>query len=160
MKITERIIWLAALIVLIAVLLITRSELNNMREWVDKQNEQLMELDNLIDEVLTDASSGSDETDSGTDQITEFEIRRLTQSGLDNPISDLKKDLIERADLIQFDGILGGTMRIPTTESVTILYGGWAYAVFEDGHINGGMLLEYEVENGKITWKVLHSKLF
>jgi hypothetical protein len=35
----------------------------------------------------------------------------------------------------------------------------YAFATFEDGHIQGEMLLSYEVSNGKIEWKRLWAEL-
>jgi hypothetical protein len=157
----ERIIWSVIAITLLILVLISRHELNQMSTWVEEQNEQLLKLDTLIDEVMTgEASPSIDHQTKAISSITDFEIDQLKKLGLENPIQDLKNDLIERSELIQYDGVLGGTMRILTHDSIALLHGGWVYAVFEDGHISGGMLLEYSVQNGVINWKILQTKLF
>jgi hypothetical protein len=157
----ERIIWGTIIITLLLLVIISRNELMQMSTWVEEQNEQLHKLDSLIDDVLTDASSNSTNIISGNNSsITDFEINLLTKLGLENPVQDLKNDLMERSDLIQFEGVLGGTMRILSPDSIVLLQGGWVFAVFEDGHIAGSMLLEYSVQNGIIDWSVLQTKLF
>ena len=72
----------------------------------------------------------------------------------------LVDDLLGRAELIPFDGILGGTMGFYTPDNIYILSNRWVYARFEDGHIGGEMLLEYRIEaDGAISWSVLRAEL-
>lgn len=157
----ERIIWSFLVIALLVLVILSKQELNHMSDWVEKQNEQLQKLDSLIEDVLTSASTETIDHQSGDiSSITVFEIQQLRKLGLENPLSDLKNDLMQKSDLIKFDGVLGGTMRILSHDSIALLHGGWAYAVFEDGHISGGMLLEYNVKQGVIEWKLLQTKLF
>lgn len=157
----ERIIWSFLVIALLVLVILSKQELNHMSDWVEKQNEQLQKLDSLIEDVLTSALTETIDHQSGDiSSITVFEIQQLRKLGLENPLSDLKNDLIQKSDLIQFDGELDGTMRILSHNSIALLHGGWAYAVYEDGHISGGMLLEYSVHQGVIEWKILQTKLF
>jgi hypothetical protein len=157
----ERIIWSIVVVTLLVLLIINKQELNQMSVWVDEQNEQLQKLDSLIDDVLISGSSESIvQRSNEIGSITDFEIQQLKKLGLENPVFDLKNDLMQKSELIQFDGVLGGTMRIISPGSISLLHGGWAYAVFEDGHINGGMLLEHSVQQGVIEWKILQTKLF
>lgn len=82
----------------------------------------------------------------------------LKTNNIDDLISHLKTDLKERKDLIPYKGVLGGTMGFYDDESIHILNYKWVYAHFEDGHIGGEMLLEYDIsEDGKIYWKVIAS---
>ncbi len=93
-----------------------------------------------------------------TSPLTSFETRMLQQKGLANPVEDLKRDLLNRDDLIDHDGVLGGTMRFSSPDEIRILNSRWVLAFFEDGHIRGTMLLEYDVlREGEIDWKVLAS---
>ena len=72
----------------------------------------------------------------------------------------LVMDLLDRSDLIPFDGVLGGTMGFYTPDNVFVLSNRWVYARFEDGHIGGEMLLEYRIDGvGGIDWTVLHAEL-
>lgn len=82
----------------------------------------------------------------------------LKTNNIDDLISHLKTDLKERKDLIPYKGVLGGTMGFYDDKSIHILNYKWVYAHFEDGHIGGEMLLEYDIsEDGKINWKVIAS---
>lgn len=75
-------------------------------------------------------------------------------------IERIKRDLMEHPGLIPFEGRLGGTMGFYDPSSIHVLSDTWVYARFEDGHVQGGMLLEYDVgENGEIAWEVLEARL-
>jgi len=92
--------------------------------------------------------------------LSNFEVNRLKRQGLDDPVRDITDDLLKRNDLIQHEGIMGGTMAFYTPENIYILSPQWVFAYFEDGHIRGEMLLQYTVEsNGTLTWEVIESYL-
>jgi uncharacterized coiled-coil protein SlyX len=75
---------------------------------------------------------------------------------INDPINYLKKDLIKRNDLIPYTGVLGGAMGFYDENSIHVLNYKWIYAYFEDGHIGGEILLEYNIlEDGRINWKVI-----
>lgn len=166
--IIERIVWFVIVLFLGFSLYSMRSDLSEMDGWVEAQNEQLLQ----IDSVLTDAERRLDATRAHSDQNTQptqsdigtmlaqWEIRDLQAAGLQNPIQELKEDLKSKPEIISIDGVLGGSMRIFSTDDITILPGQWAFANFEDGHITGAMLLSFTVENGNIVWSVLESKQF
>ncbi len=72
----------------------------------------------------------------------------------------LKRDLMDREGLIPFEGQLGGTMDFYDPDSIYVLSDRWVYAEFTDGHLQGGMLLEYALEpDGEIRWRVLEARL-
>ena len=72
----------------------------------------------------------------------------------------IKADLTEHPELIPFEGTLGGTMGFYDPENIYVLSDKWVYARFEDGHIQGGMLLEYSLgPDGEISWQVLEARL-
>lgn len=155
----ERIVWIIATILILFLYLNERQEVGQINEWVQKQNEQLLELDS----VLTDIGSNtiSDSLAHGSeDWVFDSEIRYLIDNGLTNPIIQLKEDLVNRDDLIPVDGVLGGTMRVYSTDQIRILPGRYVFAVFEDGHIQGNLILQYEVKDGQISWKIIESSLF
>lgn len=155
----ERTIWIIAIMLLLFLYLNERQEVEQINEWVQKQNEQLVELDS----VLTNLSSPSisDSLANGSqDWVFDSEIRYLTDNGLSNPLIQLKEDLVNRDDLIPVEGVLGGTMRVYSTDQIRILPGRYVFAVFEDGHIQGNLILQYEVKDGQISWKIIESSLF
>jgi hypothetical protein len=168
----ERIAWFVVVLILGISLFILRSDLREMTTWIELQNEQLLEIDSMLDraEQRMDDIRLSETQDAAQPEIRpsepsftnlavpEYELRRLRQVGFDNPVNDLKNDLMSKTEIIPVDGILGGTMRIYSDEDIIVLPGRWVYAQFEDGHITGSMLLEYDVRDGVIIWTVLNSK--
>ncbi|MBN1824723.1 MAG: hypothetical protein JW958_00570 [Candidatus Eisenbacteria bacterium] len=107
----------------------------------------------------TAAPEAEEETaadDASPSPLSDTDIRLLRKQGLEDPERDLIADLRSRTDLIPFDGVHGGTMFF---SNIVILPGGSAFALFEDGHIAGRMLLGYEVEAGRIDWTMLHATL-
>ncbi|GAB3535440.1 hypothetical protein GCM10027443_24550 [Pontibacter brevis] len=85
--------------------------------------------------------------------LSESDIRRLQQKGLQNPETDLMNDLNRKQSrLIPAEGTLGGTMAIRDSR---ILNDRYALAYYEDGHTGGYMLLKYTVSNGNINWNVI-----
>jgi len=76
---------------------------------------------------------------------------------LADPVNDLRSDIKPHPELI------------PITPSPTLRWGigpvvllstKWAFAPYEDGHIMGHILLEYDVlSGGKIRWKILSAGL-
>jgi len=71
----------------------------------------------------------------------------------------LKSDLRKHPELIPYDGVLGGTMGFYDSKGIRVLSGRWVFAGFDDGHINGYMLLSYRLNDGKISWEVIDSYL-
>jgi hypothetical protein len=85
------------------------------------------------------------------------DIESLRNQGLSNPAIQLRDSLQAHPELIPYKAVLGGTMRF---EGVVVLRPPFIFAEFEDGHIGGSMLLEYEVlDQRKISWKRLWSRL-
>src|SRR5690606_10071432 len=141
MKLVERIVWLTAVIVSLVLYFNARQELTHIESWVEDLNTELNLLDNTINTLLNADSLTVEGPSLEFDHISESDIRILKLRGLDNPVLDLKQDLMQKTDLIAFDGVLGGTMKIYQEEQIILLPGFYAMAVFEDGHIQGGMLL-------------------
>lgn len=85
---------------------------------------------------------------------------RLMRLGLRDPVSAITHDLMNRPELIPYEGVLGGTMGFYSPGNIHILSSKWVFAYFEDGHIRGEMLLEYSVESdGSLSWRVIDSHL-
>lgn len=89
--------------------------------------------------------------------LDEADLEDLRRRGLSEPAAQLRDSLEAHPEIIPYDGVLGGTMRF---NEVDLLQPSFAFAEFDDGHIDGSMLLEYEVlDNGRIAWKRLWSRL-
>ena len=81
----------------------------------------------------------------------------LRQKGLTDPPRQLRDSLAAHPELIPFDPVLGGTMSF---NEIALLQSPFVFANFDDGHIDGSILLEYEVEVGSsIHWKRLWARL-
>jgi hypothetical protein len=168
----ERIAWFTVVLVLGISLFIVRSDLNEMKTWIELQNEQLLQIDSMLDRAEQRMDNlRSDEIQNIPRPefraaepvfhnliLPEHELNQLRQIGLENPVNDLKSDLMSKPEIIPVDGVLGGTMQIFSNDDIIVLPGRWVYAQFEDGHIVGSVLLEYEIRDGKVLWTVLNSK--
>ena len=87
----------------------------------------------------------------GSPPLSGSDIKMLEEKGLKNPVEDIINDLKKHSGLIPLEAVLGGTMQF---NMVRIITDKWVLASFEDGHIGGYMLLEYDVSSGGyITWK-------
>ncbi|MDF2591799.1 MAG: hypothetical protein K0S75_1265 [Clostridia bacterium] len=94
-------------------------------------------------------------------QLQESEVQQLKEKGLKDPEKDLKLDLMKRQDLIPYKAVLGGEMGVYSEANIHIISAKWAAAYFDDGHINGIMLLKYNIQkDGKIRWYVMDSFLY
>jgi hypothetical protein len=89
-----------------------------------------------------------------------FDLALLKDQGLEDPVADLIADLQQHPELIPHPGVLGGVMRWTSADEIRVLSRRWIYAVFDDGHIGGESLLQYDLRaEGQISWKVLESQL-
>lgn len=141
-----------------------QSELAEQKKQNEKLEEKLQETERNLQEEISAIKQELETANKKLEnlpQITDFEIEQLKQKGLKDPVKDLKTDLMNRKDLIPYKGVLGGTMNFFTEEHIHIISSKWAAAYFEDGHINGIMLLRYNVfKDGKIRWYVMDSYLY
>ena len=90
--------------------------------------------------------------------LEEHEIAALRAGGLQDPITELREDLLRRPDLIPFEGTMGGRMQFVPT-GIALLSPEWIYARFEDGHVTGSCLLAFDVlPSGEISWRRLAAR--
>jgi len=84
----------------------------------------------------------------------------LKKEGRTDPRGRLVEDLLARDDLIPWEGIHGGTMKIYDPSLVWFAGPRWCVAWAEDGHIGGFMLLRFEEDDdGNPQWRLLDSAL-
>jgi|SRR5690554_4089383 len=85
-------------------------------------------------------------------------LRELTD--WENPKEKIIDNLVSRPDLIPHEAVLGGTMGFYDVNDIHLLNDKWVLAAFEDGHIGGYMLLEFEIAaDDSIDWQVMGSYL-
>ena len=73
----------------------------------------------------------------------------------------IKNDLIKNTEKFEIEGVKGGTVKFNNLDKINIINEKWVIAYFDDGHIDGEILLEYKIEsNGKIIWRVVDKYLY
>ena len=166
----ERIIWvsLVSVIVIISIPVITKYQttlnLFNQRvlEFEAEKTNWMQREANLTSQVADLIT----ESEKHSQLISTFPannpdvINGLKRQGFDGNVQDIINDLIKHNELIPYAGVLGGKMGFYNKEKVYVLSDKWVYAHFDDGHINGYMLLSYSVNNEAISWEVIDSYLF
>ncbi|MFC1489593.1 hypothetical protein ACFL6K_00115 [Candidatus Latescibacterota bacterium] len=142
----ERWLWLVLSLILIALIVFLNSQAVKHKNFIDILNakyedleeKQTVEENNLIINLIGD---------------------NIRITGENKLIIDY---LVKHPELIPFPGVLGGKMRfVPNSKyDIRVLTPQWIYAIFEDGHIRGHMLLEYNISNGNdITMKSIDAYL-
>ena len=95
-----------------------------------------------------------------TNLLDEFQIKTLNRRGLSDPVSQLSADVMSHPELIPLEGVVGGTMGFRAPEDITILSPSWVFARFDDGHVVGSCLLEYEISpDTTIHWKLIKAQM-
>lgn len=164
----ERLIWIALLSVtiVISVLVISKYQttltlINQTVTELEKEKTTWTQKDaKLISEISdlkAQAAKASEVIKSfpTSDPLIAIEHERKGLNGGENQVID---DLLKNNELIPFKGELGGKMSF-FKEKIFVISDKWVLAYFEDGHINGNMLLSYSVKNGNISWNVIDSYL-
>ena len=92
--------------------------------------------------------------------IQNEEIVTLKRLGLSDPYRQLPASLADHPELIPYPGVLGGTMAFHDLDDVILLAGRWVVAPFDDGHVLGYGLFEYQVTpGGHIHWKRVAARM-
>ena len=152
-RIAERLVWTGFMVFLVVVLFIYMLRGAGLEQDLAEANQEnlrlQMHLARYTDrEVQVPAQVG----------LTNADVRRLHRLGLSNPAQRLAEDLAGQPELIPHEPVLGGQMYF-VPEGIHVLNDRWVLAVFEDGHIRGQALFEYEVAYGNITWQLVDSYL-
>ncbi len=153
------IFWLVIVMVffIVSIILIGKViRLNSqLEQFQEAQSTLVMRVDSL--RALTQTAVRS-EGDIPT-LLTSFDIAQMQRRGLEDPVKAIRGDLQNSSDLIEQEGVLGGTMQF-YEDRIYVLTNRWVLAYFDDGHIAGYMWLEYSVNaEGEIAWQVKDSYL-
>ena len=159
----ERITWLSLLIVsvVISVFIIVKYQTNLTHQkvadiegeravWTEKKEDVTSQISDLL----------AQNKNSALPINNPAVITPLKQQGFEGSLEDIINDLMEHNELIPYDGVLGGTMGFYDRDNIYVLSDKWVFAYFDDGHINGYILLNYSINKGTISWKVIDSYLF
>ncbi|AHK80226.1 hypothetical protein M911_14895 [Ectothiorhodospira haloalkaliphila] len=149
----ERLVWFGFMLFLLITAMIYIHRGIGLERDVQQAHQEILALQMRLNEV----TSGQVAQPAAVG-LTQGQERRLRRLGLNQPREDLLNDLVQQPELIDHDPVLGGTLFFVPDET-HVLNDRWVLATFEDGHIRGQMLLEYEVAFGTIDWRVLDSVL-
>lgn len=126
---------------------------NKHKRTIESYNKEKMELiaeNNRKEKLFPNNKNIS----TNSMYLNNHDIKDMKKKGLSNPVQDIISNLRNHRELIPYKGVLGGTMGFYGKKSIWILTNKWVLAYFEDGHIGGYLLLEYNIkDNGKLYWK-------
>jgi hypothetical protein len=153
LKFTERLAWLGFMLFFAMVLAIYIARGVGLERDVAEANRELLATQMRLAQYLRDEVPRP--ADVG---LTNAQIQALQRRGVARPEFQLRTSLAQQPELIPHEPVLGGSMYF-VPEGIHILNDRWVLATFEDGHIRGQMLLEYQVVHGNVMWQVIESYL-
>ncbi|AHE96935.1 hypothetical protein [Thioalkalivibrio paradoxus] len=153
LKTSERIAWVGFMLFFVVVLAIYVARGIGLERDVADANRELLDAQMKLAqytqyEVPRPAEVG----------LTNAQIQAMQRRGIARPELQLARSLLEQPELIPHAPVLGGQMHF-VPDGIHVLNDRWVLATFEDGHIRGQMLLEYEVAHGNVMWQVIESYL-
>jgi heme exporter protein D len=165
----ERIIWISVSIVILAIAILV---ISNYQTRLTTVNQRVADLEGSKTawtqreaKLTTEIADLKAQVEKDTELIKTFPtnnpeiINSLKRQGFNGGVQEIIGDLLKHNELIPFEGVLGGKMGFYRKEQVFVISDKWVIAYFDDGHIEGNMLLSYSVKNGNISWKVIDSYL-
>ncbi len=125
-------------------------ELESKNQEIDSLSQELTQKRQLIDSLQNRPVITEDQETIPVYFGKEFE-------DIQDPKKHITEALKQQKDLIPLDPVLGGTMEF---RQVQVITENWVLAVYDDGHVQGKSIFEYELqENNKITFKEVASRL-
>ena len=125
-------------------------ELKAKNQEIDSLSQELTQKKQLIDSLQNRPVITEDQETIPVYFGKEFE-------DIQDPKKHITEALKQQKDLIRLDPVLGGTMEF---RQVQVITENWVLAVYDDGHVQGKSIFEYELqENNKITFKEVASRL-
>lgn len=143
---------------------------DSLRHEVETLRSELQEAETRVDSLEREIARSEEGSSADSNRDSELgesglpsdaALRALQRElHVDNPVEFLRRDLLERGEeLIDTDAVLGGTMGFHDPGNIHVLNDKWVLAWFEDGHIGGHMLLEFEIsqsednEKPRVQWE-------
>lgn len=142
--------WIIAVLIVVIALnviqLLNDAALKRSRLALNLENERLMTQLKSAQEHLAEIEARYDGLEASIakiDGLSEPFKEQLKVAGHDDPTTFVLNALADRADLIQSAPVLGGTFYFV---DIQIIRDGFAFAVIEDGHISGYVLLRFSYD--------------
>lgn len=149
--------WAVALVMIVLLLSVASGVVFWRYSRVLEQNAMLIEELGLAREEL-DRATSSKHPDPGLDLLPVPDWEKMKTKARPDPHSLVLESLLAREDLIPWEGIHGGTMKIYDPSLVWFIGPRWCIAWVEDGHIGGYILLRYDPATEKTQWSLLDSE--
>jgi len=133
------------------------SSCNNRNGEIEARNQ---EIDSLSRELsgqrqLVDSLQNLRESDHVNKPLQVYFGREFKD--IEDPESHIIEALKQQKELIPLDAVLGGTMEF---RQVQVISEDWVLAVYDDGHVQGKSIFEYELqENNEVNFTEVASKL-
>ncbi len=128
--------------------------LPNKTEQLTFKNDSL-EKEIILLKSLNDSLMKTEITVENYWFISAYNGSRLARLGIANPEKFVQNALRKRTDLIPSEAVLGGTMNFG---KIQLLGNKWVIADYNDGHIQGRTIFEYQLNDKKeLVFKVLAS---
>ncbi|MGK7395609.1 MAG: hypothetical protein ACNS62_13610 [Candidatus Cyclobacteriaceae bacterium M3_2C_046] len=132
----------------------------NQKIQKDSTGEKSHGRDSMLQVIDSLQQGTSPKNPSGCQIINPVDFQNLQKKGLQDPLEQLKENLMNHSELIPYDGTLGGEMKFYSKENIHVLNDEWVYAYFEDGHNAGQILLTYQIDSqGNINWEILKTSI-
>ncbi len=127
------------------------------QEEIEKFTEKVEELDDLLVASQIDKKQFMDRLLVSAEPSAEV-VSRLKGDGFAS-VHDFLATLRLENDLIPYEGVLGGTMAWWPKGSY-VLTEHFVLGYFEDGHVGGYAVLEYEIDPvGNVEWTLLKARI-
>jgi hypothetical protein len=90
-------------------------------------------------------------------QLTETDLEALRSQGLADPVNDLLADLVSHPELVPVDTAALKSIPAFLIDQSRVVSPTRVRAAFISGGDTGSMLLEYAIDSGDISWRVLET---
>lgn len=129
----------------------------NQTKSLEIEKQKLNEDNQALKEQLNEAQNQLVEIQASPKTLADsFEQSQIEKEGI-SP-ENITNDLFNHPELIPYEGVLGGTMMFT---SVNVINQHYVFARFEDGHIMGAGLFEFQINaDQSINWHHVTSNLY
>lgn len=134
----------------------TIEEINRSNDTLNSEKEsligQLAQSASDYEAQITELKTQLNALEGNTYHYPDYLVSEFNSNGFSD-IQQFLNTLTDHPELIPTEGVLGGTMRWYPEFSI-VLDDKFVYAYFEDGHISGHSILQYNLlGNGEVDWQ-------
>jgi hypothetical protein len=129
-------------------------ELSSLRQELEKERRIRSEYEDAnrrMIQLLEEAES------EAKDHLKKWQVEGLRRQGLNNPVLELRNSLKEQTQFLPPPSNKGLSFFFEAEET-RFLQPNFAWVFYTEGHYGGWMLLEYRIQDGRITWTKLWSE--